>query len=136
MFTGIVQGLQPITSAEYIFSKEESSTKEFLKLKLKLTNENNNSGNDNEQSNQIANDIKLGASIAINGTCLTVKHVDDSLYESEQSVVVTFDVMKETLQRTNLSDLHKDGKGECAYIYIYIYMPCTLCIYVFFLLFV
>ncbi len=41
--------------------------------------------------------VQLGASIAFNGTCLTVAGIEDDL--------LSFDVMQETLKVTNLSDL-------------------------------
>jgi len=45
----------------------------------------------------VADDAALGASIAVNGVCLTVTAVDDS--------VLGFDVINETLDRSNLSRL-------------------------------
>lgn len=47
--------------------------------------------------------VKVGASIALNGTCLTVTStsVDDS--------VATFDVIEETLKRTNLGSLEENS---------------------------
>jgi len=47
--------------------------------------------------------VKVGASIALNGTCLTVTStsVDDS--------VATFDVIEETLRRTNLGSLMENS---------------------------
>jgi riboflavin synthase len=44
-----------------------------------------------------ANNVAIGASVAINGTCLTVVHQEDS--------TLRFDVMMETLRRTNLGTL-------------------------------
>lgn len=47
------------------------------------------------------NDIKIGDSIAINGVCLTVKSTENNIISS--------DVMKETLEVTNLKFLKKDS---------------------------
>ena len=47
------------------------------------------------------NDIKIGDSIAINGVCLTVKSAENNIISS--------DVMKETLEVTNLKFLKKDS---------------------------
>lgn len=44
------------------------------------------------------NDIQIGASVALNGTCLTVT--------SAEGNVCNFDIIPETLSRTNLGQLH------------------------------
>jgi riboflavin synthase len=49
----------------------------------------------------IAETISTGESIAVNGCCLTV-----STYRAEQ---ITFDLLEETLQRTNLRHLRRDA---------------------------
>lgn len=41
--------------------------------------------------------LKKGQSIALNGTCLTVIHIDDS--------VCTFELVKETIKKTSLGDI-------------------------------
>lgn len=46
---------------------------------------------------KILSDVKIGDSIAVNGTCLTVCKFDDTCFSA--------DVMPETLQRTNLGKL-------------------------------
>lgn len=43
--------------------------------------------------------IKIGASVAINGCCLTVTHIERN--------IVSFDLIAETLRRTNLGTLQK-----------------------------
>ena len=48
----------------------------------------------------LLDNLMIGASVAINGTCLTVSAIDND--------IVSFDVMSETLNVTNLSEL-KDG---------------------------
>ncbi|MCX7703063.1 MAG: riboflavin synthase [Planctomycetota bacterium] len=45
--------------------------------------------------------VKIGDSVAINGVCLTVVKIDGDK--------VAFDVMGETLKRTNLGELKRDG---------------------------
>lgn len=54
------------------------------------------------QTSKCAQDAQLGHSIAVNGVCLTVTHIHDE--------VLTFDVMKETLDVTTLGSLVKDDK--------------------------
>jgi riboflavin synthase len=51
---------------------------------------------------RIAADIRTGASVAINGCCLTV-----SAHRGDQ---LTFDLLEETLARTNLKTLRPDGR--------------------------
>jgi riboflavin synthase len=74
MFTGIVQGIASITA----ISQGESVTKVSIKL--------------SETEN-----LRIGASVSIDGVCLTVTSINDS--------IVDFDIIAETLQRTTLSDL-------------------------------
>ncbi|NOX58342.1 MAG: riboflavin synthase [Planctomycetes bacterium] len=50
----------------------------------------------------VSGDAKLGASIAINGVCLTVASIGKSLLD--------FDVISETLDRTNLGSLGPGGR--------------------------
>lgn len=50
----------------------------------------------------IANDITLGASIAVNGVCLTVTEIDHGSY--------CFDVSPESIRRTSLRQLLPGGK--------------------------
>ncbi|MCO4756475.1 MAG: riboflavin synthase subunit alpha [Oceanospirillaceae bacterium] len=76
MFTGIVQGKATIRSIE----KQD----QFMRLQLELPPEH-------------ANNLQLGASIAVNGTCLTVTAFSGSL--------VSFDLIMETLKVTNLGQL-------------------------------
>jgi riboflavin synthase len=74
MFTGIVQGIASIIAT----SQGESVTK----LSIKLPETEN---------------LRIGASVSIDGVCLTVTSINDS--------IVDFDIIAETLQRTTLSDL-------------------------------
>jgi len=79
MFTGIIQGKYLVKSID-----EQPGLKtlhvEFAK--------------DNIEG------LKLGASVALNGTCLTVSKIDGQ--------IISFDVMQETLDRTNIG-LVKEG---------------------------
>ncbi|MBM4084092.1 MAG: riboflavin synthase, partial [Planctomycetes bacterium] len=50
----------------------------------------------------LADDIKVGDSVAVDGACLTVAQIAGQ--------VVTFDVMTETLDRTTLGDLKPSDK--------------------------
>lgn len=76
MFTGIVQGLCPIIRVD-----EEPNLR---RLAIEL--------------NDLAAGIETGASVSINGTCLTATG-------EEAGGVITFDVISETLNLTNLGDL-------------------------------
>ena len=75
MYTGIVQGTCPVTS---VASRDGTAA-----LSVDL-------------GSHIV-DLQLGASVAVNGTCLTAAVIDGSC--------VQFDIIKETWQQTNLSDL-------------------------------
>ena len=79
MFTGIVQKLARVVAVE-----NETSLR-----RLTL------------QMDELAEGVALGASVAVNGTCLTVTHV--------QGGSVRFDVIRETLSRTNIGRL---GTGD------------------------
>jgi riboflavin synthase len=76
VFTGIVQGLVAVKGV-----KEE---RDLSRIELDL--------------GELAQGIELGASVAVNGTCLTVTRATDS-------GVVSFDIIKETLDTTNLGAL-------------------------------
>lgn len=74
MFTGIVQGKGRIEAIV------DGTTIRTLSIELPNTN-----------------DLAIGASVAINGVCLTATQIDGS--------VVNFDVIQETLHRTTISEL-------------------------------
>ena len=75
MFSGIVQKLCRISQIQ--------KKANILKLEVDLK--------------ELATDLKLGASVAINGVCLTVVSI--------QNTIVTFDVIYETLRLTHLGQL-------------------------------
>lgn len=77
MFTGIVQGLCDVVEVD------RKANLSCLHIDL----------------GDLAHDAVLGASVAINGTCLTVTGTRDN------GSVVSFDVISETLKLTNLGDL-------------------------------
>ncbi|EAR59831.1 riboflavin synthase [Neptuniibacter caesariensis] len=79
MFTGIVQGKASIRAI-----KKQA---DFIQLQVELPEEN-------------SHNIQIGASIALNGTCLTVTSFEKNL--------VSFDLIMETLRVTNLGNL-KEG---------------------------
>ena len=76
MFTGIVQGQATIASMKIL--------DEFMQLRVKFPK-------------QHSDNFQAGASIALNGTCLTITEFSDD--------VVCFDLIKETLRVTNLGNL-------------------------------
>lgn len=47
---------------------------------------------------KVMNNLKIGDSVAVNGACLTVVHMDDNAF--------TADVMPETVRLTNIGSLH------------------------------
>ena len=77
MFTGIVQGIGRIVAVD------EAST-DFRSHTVKLPPE-------------MAQDLSIGASVSNNGCCLTITRIDGDC--------VSFDLMKETLDKTNLGRL-------------------------------
>lgn len=76
MFTGIIQGKARIESIE--------SKKDFRTHVIRMPQD-------------LLENIKIGASIAHNGVCLTVTEINGDL--------LSFDLMQETLRITNLGDL-------------------------------
>ena len=83
MFTGIVQGMASIEAIH--------SAKDFKTLTIKFP------------ENSLLK-LKTGASIAINGTCLTVREFNLNTHTA------SFDVIQETLAITNLNDLKSFDK--------------------------
>jgi len=81
MFAGIVERLVPVVS----FERRPGRT---ARISLDL--------------GTYARGIRLGNSVAVNGTCLTVTAIRKS--------VVSFDVIEETLRLTNLGKLAKDTR--------------------------
>ena len=79
MFTGIVQGLCEVVEIE------QQANLNCLKIDL----------------GELAKDLALGASVAINGTCLTVTGIHDYPTVSG-GTLIGFDVIKESLGLTNL----------------------------------
>jgi len=77
MFTGIVQGMAKVVSID----KKDNFQTHVIELEAPL-----NKG------------ISVGASVAHNGCCLTVTHIEGSS--------VSFDLMQETLKLTNLGELN------------------------------
>lgn len=75
MFTGIVEEIGVV--------REINKTRTGISLKVNAAN--------------ISKEVKLGSSVAINGVCLTVTCKKDNL--------LSFDVIQETLDRTNLGEL-------------------------------
>jgi riboflavin synthase len=75
MFTGVIRSVGEIT--------EISEEKKIRRFSVRDEN--------------VAGETSEGASIAVNGVCLTVVKVSDGVME--------FEVMKETLEKTNLEDL-------------------------------
>ena len=75
MFTGIVQGTRSVTAVEELEGGR--------RLRIQLDN--------------LAGGLKRGASVAVNGSCLTAVHIEDGWAE--------FDVIAETLRCTNLGSL-------------------------------
>ena len=76
MFTGIIEEVGQIS---YI-----NKTKDLQSMSIKI--------------NKILDDAKIGDSISVNGTCLTITSIDKDIF--------TVDIVKETLERTNLKFLH------------------------------
>ena len=80
MFTGIIENIGIINKIQ----KHDNSIKLFV------------------SSSFLLSDIKIGDSITVNGVCLTVSDISDDDF--------IFDVVKETLDVTNLKFLHNDSQ--------------------------
>ncbi len=80
MFTGIVQELMAVKAIEH--------GPDLSRLAL--------------QMGALGHGLQLGASVAVNGTCLTVTQHDDD--------VTYFDIIKETLETTNLGRLDTSSR--------------------------
>lgn len=76
MFTGIIEATSTLSTRE---DREVGQRLQF------------------DFPNEIANELTIGESVAMNGCCLTVTTISDS--------IVTFDVLNETLSLTNLNEL-------------------------------
>ncbi|AJK16602.1 riboflavin synthase subunit alpha [Yersinia pseudotuberculosis] len=81
MFTGIVQGTGPVVAIE----EKSNFRTHVVELPIDMLPE-----------------LALGASVAHNGCCLTVTHIEGNR--------VSFDLMKETLRLTNLGDINVGDK--------------------------
>ena len=96
MYTGIVQAMCPLTFVEH--------APNLMRFGITLPPE-------------IADEVTLGASIAINGCCFTVTNMD----EQAEGLAVTFDAIDETWALTNVKHFEKGtlvnmwtlGEAEC-----------------------
>lgn len=95
MFTGIVQGLAAVT--------EVQAADNFKSFKIQFP-----AGK--------VDGIKIGASVAINGTCLTVTAIEQD--------VLSFDVMMETLRATSLGQLQVMARAA-QHDPMYSFQPCV-----------
>ena len=84
MFTGIVQGIGDIQSIQ-----QRGKIKTFWVALPEIIREN----------------VSLGASLAMNGCCLTITHI-----EGTEKICVALDAIEETLRITNLDQL---TQGDC-----------------------
>ncbi|MDJ0496623.1 MAG: riboflavin synthase [Acidimicrobiia bacterium] len=82
MFTGIVTGLGTVTRVE------ETATGRRLVI----------------EERNVLSDMEVGDSVAVNGVCLTAVDVDAG--------AVSVDVVRESLGRSNLGDLHGGGRVD------------------------
>ena len=85
MFTGIVQSQAQVIS--------QISANNFVRLKILV-------------KKSLVQQLEIGASIAINGVCLTAVDFGDV---NENQSFVEFDVIDETLRVTNLGDISDNG---------------------------
>ena len=80
MFTGIIKGVFKLHS---VVRKQE-----FMTIEIRL-------------NESLCQGLESGASVAVNGVCLTVTSVD------AEGHIASFDIMQETLRATNLGSLQK-----------------------------
>ena len=86
MFTGIVQSQAEVIS---IIRKNNAIT---LKIGLE---------------NALIDNLETGASVAINGVCLTAVEFGNLAELNNEKSFITFDVIDETLRVSNLADIHE-----------------------------
>lgn len=84
MFSGIVKGLFSVTSLEI--------SSDLLNFSIKV-------------SPEFKEGLEIGASVAVDGVCLTVVVID--------GCALSFDVIAETLKKTTLKDLHVGRTVGC-----------------------
>ena len=95
LFTGIVQGKARIESISSLGSKVaawDGDTYDMRTFRVSFPKESRYGD---------MGSVQIGASIALNGTCLTVTETD------LEKNTATFDVIEETLKRTNLGSLRE-----------------------------
>jgi len=80
MFSGIIEGLRKVVKID--------SKKDFSVISVDL--------------GDFSKDKKVGDSISVNGACLTIAKLDGS--------IASFDIMKETLDKTDLGELKVNDK--------------------------
>ena len=85
MFSGIVQSLVPVSVFE--------NSKNLVRLTLRLVD------------SSLVNGLSLGASISVDGVCLTVTRIK----EQHDYTAISFDIVQETLEKTTLSSLRVDS---------------------------
>lgn len=82
MFTGIVQGMRPVVAI--------TDLEGGRKIRIQL--------------DDLSENLKIGASVAVNGVCLTAVKVEEGWAE--------FDIIQESLNRTNLGSLETGSKVD------------------------
>ncbi len=92
LFTGIVQGTATVTA----FTPIQGGLFARLTLTFPSLGENQ----------RPLEKLTIGASIAVNGTCLTVVEFD------EDKSTASFDMISETLRATNLGELRRHESGN------------------------
>ncbi len=85
VFSGIVQGLVPTLSVKKI--------KNMMQISVGVSDLN------------LVRNLPLGGSVAINGVCLTVTHIE----KKHDITEVFFDVIQETIEKTSLGSLSVDN---------------------------
>ena len=86
MFSGIISGLCTV--------KEVKNSSSGVSLGIKI-------------ENRLLKGLEIGASVAVNGVCLTVVKIEGN---SDSTSNVYFDVVPETLQRSNLSEIQNGSE--------------------------
>src|SRR5690554_8076970 len=86
MFTGIVQTKLPVYR---LVRQKDFATFSFV------------------FSDKFIKGLKIGASVAINGTCLTVRTIEKSTPSKPNQNIVSFDAIAQTLKITKLGSLTK-----------------------------
>lgn len=98
MFTGIVQGVGRVDCVAEVVKAAEAAEVAKAAAAAEATEKSGTTAL-RITIGELATDLQLGASVAVNGTCLTAVEIDGD--------TVRFDLIQETREQTNLGELRR-----------------------------